>query len=50
VRRAPPASVEQVLDGRAIPYLGRNELIANKRATGRAQDLVDVMVLDRPPS
>ena len=37
--------VEQVLDGCAIPYLGRSELIANKRATGRAQDLVDVMVL-----
>jgi len=38
--------VEQVLDGCAIPYLGRSELIANKRATGRAQDLVDVLLLD----
>lgn len=38
--------VEQVLDGCSIPYLGRSELIANKRATGRAQDLVDVLLLD----
>ena len=38
--------VEQVLDDCAIAYLGRAELIVNKRATGRAQDLVDVMVLE----
>ena len=38
--------IEQRLDECAIPYLGRTELIANKRATGRAQDLVDVMVLE----
>ena len=38
--------VEQALDGRSIPYLGRAELIANKRATGRAQDLVDVSLLE----
>ena len=38
--------VEHMLDDCALPYLGRTELIVNKRATGRAQDLVDVMVLD----
>ena len=38
--------VEQVLEGRSIPYLGRTDLVANKRATGRAQDLVDVSLLE----
>lgn len=28
-----------------VPFLGRAELIVNKRASGRAQDLVDVSVL-----
>ena len=38
--------VEQVLEGRSIAYLGRTDLLANKRATGRAQDLVDVSLLE----
>ncbi len=38
--------VEQTLEGRPIPYLGRADLIANKRATGRAQDLVDASLLE----
>ncbi len=38
--------VEQMLEGRPIPYLGRADLIANKRATGRAQDLVDASLLE----
>ena len=38
--------VEQVLDGCSIAYLGRADLIANKRAAGRAQDLVDVSLLE----
>ena len=42
--------VEQVLDGRPIPYLGRADLIANKQATGRAQDLVDVSLLEADPA
>lgn len=29
-------------DGLAIPLIGRNELIQNKKATGRPQDLADV--------
>ena len=41
--------VEQALDGRSIAYLGRADLIANKRATGRAQDLADVALLEPAP-
>jgi hypothetical protein len=36
--------------GRPLPFLGRTELIANKKAAGRPQDLVDVERLERPPS
>ena len=42
--------VVQNLEGRPIAYLGRADLIVNKRATGRAQDLVDVSVLERHAS
>ena len=38
--------VEQGVEGRSIAYLGRADLVANKRATGRAQDLVDVSLLE----
>lgn len=38
--------IEQPLEGRSIACLGRADLIANKRATGRAQDLVDVSLLE----
>lgn len=38
--------VEQGVEGRSIPYLGRADLVANKRAAGRAQDLVDVSLLE----
>lgn len=31
----------------AVPVLGRRQLIANKRATGRAQDLLDAEVLEK---
>jgi predicted nucleotidyltransferase len=30
------------VDGLAVPVIARNDLIANKRAAGRAQDLADV--------
>ena len=33
------------LDGRKIPVIGRNALIKNKRAAGRAQDAADVEAL-----
>ena len=31
-----------VVDGTEIPFIGREDLIKNKRATGRAQDLADL--------
>ena len=34
------------VDGRHVPVIGRDELIANKRATGRLQDLADVERLE----
>jgi len=34
------------IDGRAIPVIGLPALLKNKRATGRAQDIVDVKVLE----
>jgi hypothetical protein len=38
--------VDVDIDGRSIPVIGRAELIANKRATGRLQDLADVERLE----
>jgi hypothetical protein len=35
------------LEGRSIPILGRSALLKNKRASGREQDLADVIVLER---
>lgn len=35
------------LDGRAIPILGKDELIVNKKAVGRLRDLADVEDLER---
>ena len=51
-------SWEQAADGKAegeyggtsVPFLGRTELIANKKATGRLQDLADAERLQEPPS
>ena len=34
------------IDGISVPVLGRAELLVNKRATGRAQDLADVAWLE----
>ncbi len=34
--------LEVVLDGRLVPIIGREDLIANKRASGRPQDIADV--------
>jgi hypothetical protein len=33
------------IDGRRVPVIGRQALIANKRASGRPQDIADVAVL-----
>jgi len=38
------------LAGTVIPVIGRDDLIANKRAVGRAQDLKDVRALSAGPS
>ena len=39
--------VVRQIGSRPIPFLGRNELIRNKRASGRAKDLADVERLER---
>lgn len=42
--------VEAVVAGEPVPFLGRAELIRNKRAAGRPKDLVDVAALERDPA
>lgn len=37
------------LRGRMIPFIGRAELLANKRASGRRKDLADVEALGEDP-
>ncbi|HYM60445.1 MAG TPA: hypothetical protein VEZ11_06085 [Thermoanaerobaculia bacterium] len=41
------ARVQANVEGRSIPVLGREQLIANKRAVGRLRDLADVEDLER---
>jgi hypothetical protein len=41
------ARVSADVSGRTIPVLGRAQLLANKRATGRLRDLADVEELER---
>lgn len=38
---------ERVLEGRVIAFLGRDALLVNKRATGRAKDAADVALLEK---
>lgn len=42
--------VTQLLAGVEIPFLGREALLRNKRASGRAKDLSDVALLERQGS
>jgi hypothetical protein len=35
--------------GTPVPFLGRAELIANKKAAGRPQDVLDVQELEKGP-
>jgi hypothetical protein len=37
------------LDGVAIPLIGKADLIANKKAVGRLQDLADAEALEALP-
>lgn len=39
-------SVKVEIDGMSVPFISREDLLANKRASGRAQDLADVEALD----
>jgi len=34
------------VDGQRLPFLGREDLLANKRAAGRARDLADIASLE----
>ncbi len=38
--------VTHQVDGRAVAFIGRVELVRNKRATGRPKDLIDANALD----
>jgi len=42
-----PARIAWESDGVVLPVIGRDELVRNKRAAGRPQDLADVDVLER---
>ena len=41
--------VEHEIRGKAVPFLGRNTLIANKRAAARLKDLADIEALGESP-
>jgi hypothetical protein len=41
--------IQAVVDGKAYEVIGREDLIANKRASGRPMDLVDADKLERMP-
>jgi len=43
----PRATVD--IDGLEVPFIGRDDLLTNKRATGRAKDLADVDYLTNRP-
>jgi hypothetical protein len=42
-----PRRVAGLLDGLPVAFLGREELIKNKRASGRPKDLADVLEIER---
>ena len=37
-----PTRVQAAIDGIPVPFLGREMLLANKRAAGRSKDIADV--------
>jgi hypothetical protein len=44
---AHPSRVELAIDGLTVPIISRDDLIKNKKASGRPQDLVDVQYLEQ---
>ena len=42
-----PSKVRVEIEGLSIPVIGREELIRNKRASGRAKDLIDLEILEK---
>lgn len=42
--------ISREIDGRPVAFVGRNELLRNKRAAGRPKDLVDADALERLPT
>lgn len=42
-----PRRVEVAVDGLLVPFLAKDDLVRNKRAAGRAQDLADVEALEK---
>ncbi len=48
--RAWPNRVKHQVVGLSVPFLGREELVANKRATGRQRDLADLEALGEKPN
>ena len=42
-----PARIHVTIDGVAVPVIGKAQLITNKRAVGRLQDLADAEELER---
>jgi hypothetical protein len=42
-----PARAETAYGDQPVPVIGRAELIRNKRAAGRPQDLLDVEILEQ---
>lgn len=40
--------VRFMIVGGTVPFIGRADLIVNKRAVGRPQDIADVLRLTRP--
>ena len=44
-----PNRVTHAIEGLAIPFVGREDLVLNKRASGRPKDLADLDVLEKNP-
>jgi hypothetical protein len=42
--------IETEVEGRIVPFIGRDALLKNKQATGRPKDLADIARLRRPRS